>query len=149
MTLTTILPLPLTAQTLLVSVPHTSLRVHAVPQVWAAQTCGTTNSFFGVCGGDCQQHLGCRILGRHPAQDAVRVWCWGTVGRYRAATVTGRPLSSGFFYPVVLPHVEYRLSLMAQDIGRKIEALADWVEQQLPEIMAARAVHKAQLNESG
>ena len=58
-------------------------------------------------------------------------------------------MSSGFFYPVVLPHVEYRLSLMAQDIGRKIEALADWVEQQLPEIMAARAVHKAQLNESG
>ena len=47
------------------------------------------------------------------------------------------------------PHVEYRLSPMAQDIGRKIEALADWVEQQLPEIMAARAAHNAQLTESG
>ena len=47
------------------------------------------------------------------------------------------------------PHVEYRLSLMAQDIGRKIEALADWVEQQLPEIIAARAAHKAQLTASG
>ncbi len=47
------------------------------------------------------------------------------------------------------PHVEYRLSLMGQDIGRKIEALADWGEQQLPEILAARATPKAQLVESG
>ena len=38
---------------------------------------------------------------------------------------------------------------MGPDIGRKIEALADWVEQQLPEIMAARAAHKVQLTESG
>lgn len=52
-------------------------------------------------------------------------------------------------YPVVPPHVEYRLSPMGQDIGRKVEALADWVEQQLPEIMAARAAHKARLAESG
>jgi hypothetical protein len=38
---------------------------------------------------------------------------------------------------------------MAQDIGRKIELLADWGEQQLPEIMAGRAAPKAQLTESG
>jgi DNA-binding HxlR family transcriptional regulator len=51
-------------------------------------------------------------------------------------------------YPVVPPHVEYRLSPMGQDIGRKVEALADWVEQQLPKIIAARAAHKARLAES-
>ncbi len=32
---------------------------------------------------------------------------------------------------------------MRQDIGRKIEALADWGEPQLPEIVAARAAHRA------
>ena len=58
-------------------------------------------------------------------------------------------MSSGFFYPVVLPHVEYRLSPVGHDIGRKIEALAASVEQQLPEITAARAAHKVQLAKSG
>jgi len=37
---------------------------------------------------------------------------------------------------------------MGQDIGRKVEALADWGELQLPEIMAARVAHQTQRTES-
>lgn len=41
-------------------------------------------------------------------------------------------------YPVVPPHVEYRLTPLGEEIGRKVEALADWIEVRMPEIMAAR-----------
>lgn len=41
-------------------------------------------------------------------------------------------------YPVVPPHVEYRLTPLGQEIGKKVEALADWIEFNLPQIMAAR-----------
>lgn len=41
-------------------------------------------------------------------------------------------------YPVVPPHVEYRLTPLGEEIGRKVEALADWIEVRMPEILAAR-----------
>lgn len=41
-------------------------------------------------------------------------------------------------YPVVPPHVEYRLSPLGEEIGAKVEALADWIEVKLPEILAAQ-----------
>jgi hypothetical protein len=37
---------------------------------------------------------------------------------------------------------------MGQDIGRKVEALAGWVEQQLPAITAARTAHNARFADS-
>ena len=41
-------------------------------------------------------------------------------------------------YPVVPPHVEYRLTPLGEEVGRKVEALADWIELKLPEILAAQ-----------
>ena len=41
-------------------------------------------------------------------------------------------------YPVVPPHVEYRLTPLGEEIGRKVEALADWIEVRMPEILEAR-----------
>lgn len=41
-------------------------------------------------------------------------------------------------YPVVPPHVEYRLTPLGEEVGRKVEALADWIEVKLPEILAAQ-----------
>lgn len=41
-------------------------------------------------------------------------------------------------YPVVPPHVEYRLTPLGQDIGKQVESLADWIETNLPLILAAK-----------
>jgi len=41
-------------------------------------------------------------------------------------------------YPVVPPHVEYTLTPLGQEIGRKVESLADWIETNLPTILAAK-----------
>ena len=41
-------------------------------------------------------------------------------------------------YPVVPPHVEYRLTPLGQEISGKVEALADWIEFNLPKILAAQ-----------
>lgn len=41
-------------------------------------------------------------------------------------------------YPVIPPHVEYRLTPLGQDIGLKVEALADWIEVNIAEILTAR-----------
>lgn len=46
-------------------------------------------------------------------------------------------------YPVVPPHVEYSLTSLGQDVGQHVEALADWIEINLPQVMSAR---KAQLD---
>jgi DNA-binding HxlR family transcriptional regulator len=40
--------------------------------------------------------------------------------------------------PVVPPHVEYTLTPMGEEIGHKVEALADWIEDNLPRIMKVR-----------
>lgn len=37
--------------------------------------------------------------------------------------------------PVVPPHVEYTLTPMGEEVGKKVEALADWIEENLPRIM--------------
>lgn len=41
-------------------------------------------------------------------------------------------------YPVVPPHVEYSLTPLGEQIGQRVTALADWIEDKLPEILRAR-----------
>lgn len=41
-------------------------------------------------------------------------------------------------YPVVPPHVEYTLTTMGHEIADKVAALADWIEENLPQVMASR-----------
>jgi DNA-binding HxlR family transcriptional regulator len=41
-------------------------------------------------------------------------------------------------YPVVPPHVEYRLTPLGEEAASRVEALADWIEGNLPQIMAYR-----------
>jgi len=41
-------------------------------------------------------------------------------------------------FPVVPPHVEYTLTPMGVEVGRKVEALADWIEINLAQIMEAQ-----------
>lgn len=41
-------------------------------------------------------------------------------------------------YPVVPPHVEYSLTPLGRDVSEKIAALADWIEENLPQVMASR-----------
>lgn len=45
-------------------------------------------------------------------------------------------------YPVVPPHVEYRLTPLGEEVGEKVEALADWIEVKLPEILAAQKTER-------
>ncbi len=41
-------------------------------------------------------------------------------------------------YPVVPPHVEYRLTPLGMEAGRQLESLVGWIETRLPSILAAR-----------
>lgn len=41
-------------------------------------------------------------------------------------------------YPVVPPHVEYSLTPLGRSVGEKVEALADWIEGNLPLILESR-----------
>ncbi len=41
-------------------------------------------------------------------------------------------------YPVVPPHVEYSLTPMGCEIAEKVAALADWIEGNLPQVLASR-----------
>jgi DNA-binding HxlR family transcriptional regulator len=41
-------------------------------------------------------------------------------------------------YPVVPPHVEYSLTPLGREVGQRVEALADWIEGNLPAVMEAR-----------
>jgi DNA-binding HxlR family transcriptional regulator len=41
-------------------------------------------------------------------------------------------------YPVVPPHVEYKLTELGLEVGGKVEALADWIEINLPQITASK-----------
>ncbi|MGB9082059.1 MAG: helix-turn-helix domain-containing protein [Desulfuromonadaceae bacterium] len=38
-------------------------------------------------------------------------------------------------FPVVPPHVEYTLTPMGEEVGCKVESLADWIETNMPKIM--------------
>lgn len=40
--------------------------------------------------------------------------------------------------PVVPPHVEYTLTPLGEEIGGKVLALADWIETNLPAVMACK-----------
>lgn len=42
-------------------------------------------------------------------------------------------------YPVVPPRTDYTLTPLGEEAAIRVEALADWIEQRLPDIMAARA----------
>ncbi|WP_370053631.1 winged helix-turn-helix transcriptional regulator [Neptunomonas sp.] len=44
-------------------------------------------------------------------------------------------------YPVVPPHVEYSLTSLGLEVSGKVEALADWIELNLFEILEAQAKH--------
>ena len=41
-------------------------------------------------------------------------------------------------YPVVPPHVEYTLTPLGSEVAEKVEALADWIEINLPKVMVSR-----------
>ncbi|WP_409516343.1 winged helix-turn-helix transcriptional regulator [Atlantibacter sp.] len=41
-------------------------------------------------------------------------------------------------YPVVPPHVEYSLTPLGEQVSEKVAALADWIEINLPQVMASR-----------
>ena len=48
-------------------------------------------------------------------------------------------------YPVIPPHVDYSLTPLGREVAAHVEALADWIEESMPRIVAARAqsaVHK-------
>jgi len=42
-------------------------------------------------------------------------------------------------YPVVPPHVEYRLTPLGRVAARKVQSLADWIEVKMPKISRIRA----------
>ena len=46
-------------------------------------------------------------------------------------------------YPVVPPHVEYSLTPLGVEAGRRVEALADWIEGNLPQILTAQQAQSA------
>ena len=41
-------------------------------------------------------------------------------------------------YPVVPPHVEYSLAPLGEQVSDKVAALADWIELNLPQVLALR-----------
>ncbi|EAW1720390.1 transcriptional regulator [Salmonella enterica subsp. indica] len=41
-------------------------------------------------------------------------------------------------YPVVPPHVEYSLTPLGEQVSDKVAALADWIELNLPQVLALR-----------
>jgi len=46
-------------------------------------------------------------------------------------------------YPVVPPHVEYSLTPLGIEVAKRVEVLADWIEENLSIILAARPKHNA------
>ena len=44
-------------------------------------------------------------------------------------------------YPVIPPRVDYSLTPMGEEVAGHIEALTDWIEENMPRIFAARAQH--------
>ena len=44
-------------------------------------------------------------------------------------------------YPEVPPRVEYSLTPMGREIAEHIEVLTDWIEENMPRVMTARARH--------
>ncbi|MTH47049.1 winged helix-turn-helix transcriptional regulator [Intestinirhabdus alba] len=46
-------------------------------------------------------------------------------------------------YPVVPPHVEYSLTPLGEQVSDRVAALADWIEMNLPQVLAQRDVRAA------
>jgi DNA-binding HxlR family transcriptional regulator len=46
-------------------------------------------------------------------------------------------------HPVVPPHVDYTLTPLGHEIAQRVEGMTDWIESNLPRILAARAQHGA------
>lgn len=46
-------------------------------------------------------------------------------------------------YATVPPHVEYTLTPLGRQVGKRVGALADWIETSLPDILAARAARRS------
>ena len=46
-------------------------------------------------------------------------------------------------FPTVPPHVEYSLTPLGREVGQRVEALADWIEGNLPQILQAREAREA------
>ncbi|HEY4079725.1 MAG TPA: helix-turn-helix domain-containing protein [Burkholderiaceae bacterium] len=47
-------------------------------------------------------------------------------------------------YATVPPHVEYSLTPLGRQVGKRVESLADWIEVSLPVILDARRALEAQ-----
>jgi DNA-binding HxlR family transcriptional regulator len=45
--------------------------------------------------------------------------------------------------PVVPPHVEYSLTPLGVEVGKQVDGLTTWIEQNLPRIMEARQAREA------
>ncbi|MFE8603976.1 winged helix-turn-helix transcriptional regulator [Archangium violaceum] len=54
-------------------------------------------------------------------------------------------------FPVIPPRVDYSLTPMGQEVASHIEALTDWIEDNMPRVFAARAQHvsRKSASESG
>ena len=46
-------------------------------------------------------------------------------------------------HPVIPPHVEYSLTPVGQEVSQRVEDLANWIEQSLPQILSARETAQA------
>ncbi|MFE4112792.1 winged helix-turn-helix transcriptional regulator [Kosakonia sp. YIM B13611] len=47
-------------------------------------------------------------------------------------------------YPVVPPHVEYSLTPLGEQVSEKVAALADWIELNIPQVLAFRDEREGQ-----
>jgi DNA-binding HxlR family transcriptional regulator len=45
-------------------------------------------------------------------------------------------------HPVIPPRVDYSLTQMGREVAEHVEVLADWIEENMPRIAAARAQHE-------
>ncbi|OJT25790.1 transcriptional regulator [Archangium sp. Cb G35] len=51
-------------------------------------------------------------------------------------------------FPVIPPRVDYSLTPLGQEVASHIEALTDWIEDNLPRVFAARAQHASRKSAS-
>jgi len=46
-------------------------------------------------------------------------------------------------YPVIPPRVDYSLTPLGREVAKHVEALADWIEENMPRVSKARAARAA------
>ncbi|MFI1331492.1 winged helix-turn-helix transcriptional regulator [Streptomyces sp. NPDC020845] len=46
-------------------------------------------------------------------------------------------------YPVIPPHVDYSLTELGEEAARRVWALAEWTNEKVPEVLAAREAYDA------